>query len=572
MGKYSLFKKVPVKFEKSPVLFHDKYPWLSCKPDGINSDSVLKVKYTKYTKLSIGYSDWVYTQILMEITKKPHTIFIIGTEELSISYNIYRDTKWWKQIESKFLKNGTINMNNTRRTRQNTILNPVKKNTNILHSYFEEDLLSYSYFLKGHRNVLNSHQLENIKNSQKEYSLFISKNPSNTVIPIQSEYNQYFEELTIKRLTNDDPIVYNPVVSFGPEYHHQLFALCKDHIVDGNTRLYTVLIIGKTPSKYHYNIVNNIRWWCNKNCIEIADTFYMVSHKGNFPYKCKPGSIISECTFPTKFKLYQDGVVPKQNPRYFSKEHQTIISRDQHISKLTGIGEKSVIELSKQGINTIQQFRDSNTTSKSEHQENILYANEHGVIVHDPVSFIKQSNEVFMDIEFTSNRIVTVVCISINENSRDTKKWKLSSFSDSAERDLLNSLLDYIGTTIVYHWGHADRTVISKAMKRLHITRDLPNTFDIYKDLLHCKLAIPGAWNLKLKSVAKSLYDNNKIESFHPEVFDGQEMKTQFDKWNNHTEFYDSNGDTINRILEYNYYDVQTMYEIICFIRKTNVV
>ena len=72
---------------------------------------------------------------------------------------------------------------------------------------------------------------------------------------------------------------------------------------------------------------------------------------------------------------------------------------------------------------------------------------------------------------------------------------------------------------------------------------------------------------MKLKSVAKALYNLGKIDTFHEDVLDGQDMVCQFLKWDRKEEFYDNNGDIIQKILKYNYYDVETMKQIIDWVR-----
>lgn len=573
-GRYNMLKEIPkigikynTDFKKVDVINHKKYNWLSCKPDGITNDGshLLKIKYTENPKLCINYSDWIYSQIIMEISNVNKLVYSIGTSVNYATMVINRDQKWWNIIENTMLKNGRINVYNTRSTRQNTPFITDKLPIYNLHPYFHGDLLSYSLFLKNTRSEKSNGQKYRTKEYNKKYSALIRENmvDDSVIIPTSYEYIQHFEQMTLDGLEKNAPIVFNPMVSFD-KYYYQSFALWK-----GPSNKYVLAIVAKKTDKFIDVLVKNMYNWCDNNGILHENYFHLVSlgkiETGDIVSNAK---LISEYSIPSTFRLYKNGVIPVKNSKYFQNIHTEMIEQYGHVSKLLGIGPVKARALNKNNINTLSEFNNSDEP-KTKHQENILNANFKNQIYpqtlncHDILS--SYTNESYIDAEFSPDRIVTFVS---KDNNGQVRKWKLDEFTDDAERKMLKEILTELNKMdIVYHWGHADRTQITKAINRLNMDDYVPNMCDAYTLLKKNNLGIPGCWNMKLKSVAKALYNLGKIDTFHEDVLDGQDMVCQFLKWDRKEEFYDNNGDIIQKILKYNYYDVETMKQIIDWVR-----
>jgi hypothetical protein len=580
VGRYKMMKQIPNISQKYNTSFdkpkdsirHVKHNWLSGKPDGISNDNkyILKLKYTEGPRLCISYYDWIYTQVIMEISNVDSCVYSIGTSEKYNTFLINRERKWWNIVEKAMIRNGTINIHNSRATRQSTPFIIDKVPAYNLHPYFHGDLLSYSLFLKNTRNEKSASQLYQMKEFQKKYSdllsLNIGMNKNCAIIPLSYKYVEYFETLTINHLHDGVSTVFNPMVSFNG-YYHQSFALMRTEC-----GYYTLAVMAKKTDKFIDVMAKNIYHWCDIHGIPHTTEFNLVSTDTDIsiiPLKADV-KLISDYHIPTTFKLNKNGVIPIKNAKYFQSIHRDIIEKTHNVSKLMGIGPVRARELHALNINTIYEFIESDE-SKTPHQENILLANTTDYIYPETLEFdeiLKESpNEMFIDAEFCPGRIVTFVS---KDTAGNVKKWKLSEFTDHAERIMVKEIIDAMNSAdIVYHWGHADRTQITKAIARLNMVEVVPNMCDAYALLKMNNIGIPGCWNMKLKSVAKALYDNNCIDTFHEDVLDGQDMVCQFNKWNKQIEFYDNNGDIIQKILKYNYYDVETMKQIIEWVRST---
>jgi hypothetical protein len=574
IGRYYMIKEIPkiqekcgTILEKSRVYQHSKYSWLSCKPDSISTDNeyLLKLKYTTKTKLCITYYDWIYLQIIMEITNVNKTIYAMGTSTHYTIVIIDREKSWWNIIEKSMIKNGVLNISNTRCTRQNTPFISSKIPVYNLHPLFNNDLLSYSLFQMNIQNEKSNSQLYLINEYNKKYSnsLLEKYSGSSKIIPISYKHDQYLEVLTKRYLNNEVDIVFNPMMAFD-NYFYQSFALWK------NKGKYTAVFIAKKADKFIHNIIINIYRWCDTNGIPHESDFVLLYDGIHTVINTdKTIKLISEYKIPTNFKLYKNGVIPIKNSRYFNSTHNTIIKEHKSVNMLLGIGPIKAMELHKLKINTIDDYRNSNQV-KTSHQENILMANHDNCIYPKTLLYSdilkKYNNEAFIDIEFCPSRIVTLV---MKNNKGIVKKWNLCEFTNDYEKEMIIEIITELNQyDIVYHWGHADKTVLKKAIDRLGINIKLPNMYDVYIDMKRNELAIPNCWNMKLKSIAKSLYDKKLINTFHTDVLDGQDMVCQFIKWDRFEEFYDNKGDIIQKILEYNYYDVETMMQIILWYRN----
>lgn len=574
LGKYQLLKKIPtiemnyaINFNKSHVLYHRKYKWLSCKPDRISDHYLLKLKYTTNSKLCISYYDWIYVQIMMEIANKNKTIFLIGTATKYNTILISRDYNWWSIIECSTIKDNKYNPYNLRETRQNTPFITEKKSIYNLHPLIHDDLLSYHLINQNKICEKSQSQKFQIQDHSRKYSDILQKkiNKNCKIIPLMNNYIRYFENLTIKYLHENVDMLFNPIFAFN-DYYIQSFALWKNDDRDK----YIMVLIAKKSNKFIDFIVKNTYKWCELHKIPHENYFYILNSGEIIKTELtKDTKLINEIHIPSSFKIHKNGVIPKKNARYYPLIHKQIIDDMDHVTKLSGIGNKRALDLHNKNINTLTEFYNSDEL-KTQHQENILNANINNTIYPmelDNNDLLKiYDNESFVDAEFYTNRIVTFVSI---DQMNKIKKWKLSEFTDEAERIMVHEIILYLNTMdIVYHWGHADKTQLKKAIKRLNIDISLPNMFDVYSNLQKNNLGIPGCWNMKLKNVAKALYENGNIHTFHTDILDGQDMVCQFLKWDNGYEFYDNKGDIIKKILEYNYYDVETMKQIISYIRN----
>jgi ATP-dependent Lon protease len=149
----------------------------------------------------------------------------------------------------------------------------------------------------------------------------------------------------------------------------------------------------------------------------------------------------------------------------------------------------------------------------------------------------------------------------------------------SEERNIINQFFNIVDTcsnqerNIIFHWGQHERTVLSHAIARHGNIWRMPNLVDFCRIMTDEPILVRGAYNFSLKTVAKAMYKHGMIN-----VIWGNDMadgaSAMFLGWREYTnKQYQKieESHVIQKIMEYNRIDCETMYEIIKYFQHKEI-
>lgn len=132
---------------------------------------------------------------------------------------------------------------------------------------------------------------------------------------------------------------------------------------------------------------------------------------------------------------------------------------------------------------------------------------------------------------------------------------------------------------ILYHWGHAEKTILKHAMKRhpdAQFSQDKflsSSLFDVLKVFNDEPIVVRGALNFSLKTIARAMQKNGLIKSGWENGLNGLEIMLITRKISDQcsqtgTMMYDM--PEFKKIIQYNEIDCKVLYEIIDYLRKNH--
>ena len=198
-------------------------------------------------------------------------------------------------------------------------------------------------------------------------------------------------------------------------------------------------------------------------------------------------------------------------------------------------------------------------------------------IYFDVESFLStdEKQNLFTDYIAPQEPILGILGLIYNDQFYE---YSLYQFSLEEEDKIVKAFVDRlwrIGKGLervnIYHWGHAEFNYI-QYMKKMYPHYKFPeyqliNVLDYFRME---PIIVQGVFKFGLKSIGKSLFKNNLIQTTWDENDNGLDSMIQFKEiCKNHSRKIPLKRYTeINNIIEYNRIDCQVLYEIVELLRK----
>lgn len=162
--------------------------------------------------------------------------------------------------------------------------------------------------------------------------------------------------------------------------------------------------------------------------------------------------------------------------------------------------------------------------------------NKNRKIINDKIVKLEKSRlKFFVDFEtINNNDDIIIYMIGIGWNHPKTGKWNFKNFLVNRvdfenEKIILFKWMDYMNdiknyfniyNVNVYHWSKAEVSISNKVFKR-HNINEIIDWYDLLDFFKNNHIAIKGAFNYGLKTIAGALYENNYIKTKWEDNLDG---------------------------------------------------
>lgn len=208
-------------------------------------------------------------------------------------------------------------------------------------------------------------------------------------------------------------------------------------------------------------------------------------------------------------------------------------------------------------------FNDPNFNLKlanidKEYVESVLLANQSNSFINK-IALERFDRELFLDIE-NINDIIYLIGVGYVENSKfifkDFLCRSLTVYSQQTMINQFNTFIDNFKPERIYIWGNHEKSMFNKC--KFKISLDTTTLFDFCEWLQDEKIGIPGVFDFKLKNIGQCFKKLNLT------LFEWKSLSSGLESIKIAKEAYQNNNKKqLQEIVEYNYYDVIIMYDII---------
>jgi hypothetical protein len=197
--------------------------------------------------------------------------------------------------------------------------------------------------------------------------------------------------------------------------------------------------------------------------------------------------------------------------------------------------------------------------------------------------------EFFIDYEttndFEKNNFIFMIGIGYNERpkSNNHNNWNFKCFicknnSDNEQQIMFSTFWEYINLLlkennkdepIFIHWTSAEPVFYNKIKSKFNLPNK--NFLDLYSVFINEPITIKGALNYSLKTIAKTLYKHNLIQtswSLNSQCNNGLDALVQANKL--YSTKLNLELDDMKDISYYNEIDCKVLYEIILYLRENH--
>ena len=221
-------------------------------------------------------------------------------------------------------------------------------------------------------------------------------------------------------------------------------------------------------------------------------------------------------------------------------------------------------------------------------RDNINKINLNKLYAYDWDKFSENKKEFYLDFETidknmnnltgNSNQFIFMIGIGWEENNKwEFKSFYLKDLTNRNERNMLNTFFTFLKEkekqfnqkSILLHWTKAEPRFFKKSCTKYNMNFNLENIeyFDLYDLFVDNYISIKGCFNYSLKSVARSMFNNNMIDT----LWDKDSVCSNgLNAMYYALEYYKGdNKDVMQSIINYNEIDCKVMYEILKYLRKS---
>jgi hypothetical protein len=325
---------------------------------------------------------------------------------------------------------------------------------------------------------------------------------------------------------------------------------------------------------------------------------YHINYYHNFLIKLRQRGKNWTIDPPSKKKLYPNMKNTHDFP--WSNFKEQLANKNNELTMIWNIGvnDREKIRLCDPSITSWEKVKVHHLTKNNFQKStinNIITSNiSNNIINLDTITIPRHDIEFYVDFEFINHLndlssfpmchpndcIYMIGCLCVNRiNNRVTHtNYVIDRLSKQHETIMMNHWIqDMIQSNNdnshihIYHWGNAEKNQIEK-----HFNHDNIISYLKLYDLCHMfkmhQVGIPGAFNYSLKSIAKTLYNLKIIDTTWDNEMSGKNtISTIINAEKKCSEgLYDKlcNISNVQKIIDYNYVDCQTMYEISKYITK----
>ncbi len=225
----------------------------------------------------------------------------------------------------------------------------------------------------------------------------------------------------------------------------------------------------------------------------------------------------------------------------------------------------------------------------------VLHSHRSGKAPHVPTSALppRRTREFFIDYEFLNNMNVdiqrewhglegTPMVFMVGVGWEQEGEWQFRSFvaeaeTHAAERKMLQRFMAFLeqhgalsGNAALYHWSHAEPVQTMQAVKRSGLTElenlpwcDLKTVFE------EANIALPGAWGLGIKEVAKALGELSPTHSVEWPSELGDGLRAMVMAWDAYKHSDPINTEEMRCITAYLEVDCKALSRILAWLRDT---
>ena len=163
-----------------------------------------------------------------------------------------------------------------------------------------------------------------------------------------------------------------------------------------------------------------------------------------------------------------------------------------------------------------------------------------------------------------SNRKWNYKCMYVNEITLDEEELLLKKFN----KEIIQLENKYKMKSTVYHWSHAERKFYNNSILRYNHRFNKINWYDFYVFFKENNILIKGALNFSLKTIAKSMYNCNMIDTVWDDNMSG--LDAMFKSWKEYNLGDIKKSKIFKQVIRYNEVDCKTMFEILNYLKDNH--
>jgi len=152
----------------------------------------------------------------------------------------------------------------------------------------------------------------------------------------------------------------------------------------------------------------------------------------------------------------------------------------------------------------------------------------------------------------------------VNEITLDEEEMLLKKFN----KQIIDLENKYKMKSTVYHWSNAERKFYNNSILRYNHIFDKVNWYDFYLFFKDNNILIRGALNFSLKTIAKSMYNYNMINTVWDDNMSG--LDAMFKSWKEYNLGDVKKSKIFKEVIRYNEVDCKTMFEILNYLKNNH--
>ena len=256
-----------------------------------------------------------------------------------------------------------------------------------------------------------------------------------------------------------------------------------------------------------------------------------------------------------------------------------------------------ILDINRQNINKYIILSDdslcdinNNESSDNVNNNRIEEIDNNETFIRNYKDYVCINDAYFVDFETINFADQKDILFMIGVGHYTNNEWIFKQFiceelTNECENKILKDFMDYVDSSkYIFHWSNAEISIYNRVFSRHN--NDLNNYvsymwIDLYKIFIDNGIIIKDAYNFKLKTIGKALFENNLITTKIDEnIFNGFDAMMKSIKYykvkstykdipnNSNNSLISQNEQIINNISKYNQIDCKLLYDIKEFLKS----